>query len=126
MDLDLINNTIEELENSDTTFINCQNLASLYAVRENYKLRSSLLTEDEAVAKELSDLFPQYRKYREIKRKYQLNELSEKAVTSSMELLCKELQEFLMILYRNSDLPEERKSIKCTLDSVISEYEKTA
>lgn len=120
MDLDLVQNTIEELESADTTFSNCQTLASLYIVRDMYKPQvSQLLQADEKVAKELSDLFPQYRNYREIKRKYQMKELPDSALSDSMALLCQELREFLILLYNNTELPEERECIQRTLHFVL-------
>lgn len=126
MDFKTIQNTIEELENSETNFFNCQNLAHLYIVREYYRPKqSSLLSEDELLTKELSDIFPQYRKYIELKKKYQSKEIPKEAVIGSMEALCEELceeiKDFLLLLYCNSDMPEERKSIKDVLDTVSCE-----
>ncbi len=70
--------------------------------------------------KELNDILPQYKKYIDIKRRYQLGELSEVTVENSIKLLAQELKEFLLILYRNTDMPMERASIKKMLDEVVS------
>lgn len=122
MDFKTIQNTIEELENSETNFFNCQNLAHLYIVREYYRPKqSSLLSENELLTKELSDIFPQYREYVEMKKKYQAKELPKEAVIGSMSALCEEIKDFLLLLYCNSDMPEERKSIKDVLDAVSCE-----
>lgn len=126
MNLELVQNTIEQLENLDTTFENCQNLASLYIVRDMYKPRKSQLLEDELVAKELSDIFPQYRNYREIKKKYQLKELDKSALIHSMELLGQELEEFLTLLYKDTDTQEERDLLEKILQRTLFFYQKTA
>lgn len=61
--------------------------------------------------KELNDILPQYKKYVDIKRRYQLGELSEATVENSIKLLVQEIKDFMMILYRNTDMPVERKHI---------------
>ena len=99
-----INNTITELENGDTTFANCQKLASLYIVRDKFPVN--------AVEHELSDILPQYKNYCAVKRKYQLNELTVDAVINSVNGVCKEIQEFIEILYGSTDTPEERERIR--------------
>ena len=122
MNLDILQNTIEELECSETTFFNCQNLAHLYIVREYYKPRhSSLLTDTEQLTKELSDIFPQYRKYIDSKRNYQLHKISQEEVIYNMKILCKEIQEFIIMLYTNSDCTDERKFIKEIIQNVSRE-----
>ena len=127
MDLDLINNTIEELEYSDTTFMNCQNLAALYIVRNMYKPNTmSQLDQSDRVIKELSDLFPQYKKYREIKEQYQLNNVDAERVCHAMKGFCNELYEFLTILYSDSDLPDERVYLTEMIEKTQKQYEKIA
>ena len=99
-----INNTITELENGDTTFANCQRLASLYVVRDKFPVNT--------VEHELSDILPQYKNYCAVKRKYQLNELTVDAVINSIGGVCKEIQEFIETLYGSTDTPEERERIQ--------------
>ena len=101
-----INNTITELENGDTTFANCQRLASLYIVRDTFSNSTN------AVEHELSDILPQYKKYCAVKRKYQLNELTVDAVINSIDGVCKEIQEFIETLYGSTDTPKERERIQ--------------
>ena len=101
-----INNTIIELENGDTTFANCQKLASLYIVRD--KLSNHV----NAVEHELSDILPQYKNYCAVKRKYQLSELTVDAVINSIGGVCKEIQEFIETLYGSTDTQEERERIQ--------------
>lgn len=100
MDVKDINRTIAELEQDSTTFENCEKLASLYIVRDNFN------------QDEVEDILPQYLKYIDIKKRYQLGEVSEKLVEKQMKAVCKELSEFLHQLYSSTDLPEERTVFK--------------
>lgn len=113
LDLEVIDQTIEELENSDTTFFNCQNLASLYIVRD--KLGATKLD------KELRDIIPTYRSYCEIKKKYQLNELGEEAVINGINNVTKEIKEFIDTLYSNTDLQLERDVINNMIKNLYIE-----
>ena len=119
LDLEMIDTTIEELENSDTNFVNCQKLASLYVVRHFYEGSSEPA---QPVEVELRDILPQYKKYCEIKRHYQLNEISEQQVLSSLEAVCKEISEFFHTLYSSTDMPEEREQLKVLLQDLISDF----
>ena len=109
LNIEEINNTIEELENSDTTFSNCNKLASLYIVREHYQ--KPLKSPGTSVEHELSDILPRYKLYCEIKRKYQLHEITQEGVIVAMQNVCKEIKEFMQTLYSSTDMPEERKLI---------------
>ena len=113
LDITEINNTIEELENGSTTFDNCLKLASLYIVRDNYK-------QDE-VEEELDDILPAYRKYVDIKTKFQLHETTQEAVIFSLETVCSELKELIITLYKCADFEQEREVIK----SCITEVKRT-
>lgn len=124
MNLELVQNTIEQLESLDTTFENCQNLAALYIVRDMYKPRKSQLLQYEQVAKELSDIFPQYSKYIEIKKQYQLKKVSADEVSVEIKELCKQIYEFLILLYVDSDMPQERKSLQNLAEKINNEYKK--
>jgi len=100
MDIRDINRTILELENDSTTFENCEKLAHLYIVRDNF------------TQSELDDILPQYIKYTDIKRRYQLGEVSEKLVEKQVKLVCKEISEFIHALYSGTDMPIEREYMK--------------
>ena len=106
LDLKLIQDTIEELEMDETNFLNCQNLASLYIVREYFQPNS--YREPKNVEKELSDIIPRYKEYCDIKKRYQMSEVAKEAVLNSMQFLCKDIIEFLDTLYSNTDMEEER------------------
>lgn len=119
MNIEEISNTIEELENGDTTFVNCQKLASLYIVRENFKIDYQRMVTP--VEEELNDILPQYQTYCEVKRRYQLNEVTEPAVIDSLNRVCKEIREFLHTLYSGTDMEQERYIIVETLQQIVEE-----
>lgn len=96
-----INRTIDELEKDSTTFENCEKLASLYIVRDKFNTQT-----------EFDDILPQYTKYTDIKRRYQLGEVSEKLVEKQTKMVCKEISEFIHSLYSSTDIPEERTILK--------------
>lgn len=100
LDIEQILDTIKELENSDTTFDNCIKLASLYIVRNNYP--------SDNVENELDDILPCYNEYLKIKKEYQLGKTNKEQVITSMELVCKEIKEFIRALYSGTDMQEER------------------
>ena len=104
---------IQDLENSDLSLSNIRNLSSLYIVRKH-------LTENtvDNVTAELNDILPSYLDYVNTKRKYQLQEVTEQAIYSRLEQVCKEIKEFLHILYTNTDTPKEREIIKKLINQV--------
>lgn len=121
MDMYLIDSTIEELENSDTTFTNCERLASLYIIKEHYKNYPPVLRGlYDDVEEELNEIAPQYRTYCDIKRNYQKGDASKEAVLTSLKKVCKEIEEFTRILYSSTDMPEERKLLKQCADSIYN------
>ena len=117
MNIQEIEESIRELEDGDTTFNNCQKLASLYIVKENYKSGSTTMVTD--VIEELQDIIPQYRIYKEIKRQYQLRECPKEKVLHSMQFVCQEIKEFLQTLYSSSDMEEERILLTTMLSNLI-------
>lgn len=124
MDLYLIDSTIDELEHGETTFANCERLASLYIIKEHFKEYPVVLKGlyDE-VEDELNDIAPQYKTYCEIKREYQLGRTTKEAVIESMRGVCKEIEDFIRILYSSSDMPEEREQLKSLINKI---YNKSA
>ena len=111
-----INNTIENLENSSTTFDNCMKLASLYIVRTEHQ--KAITDVGKQVESELNDILPQYRLYCQVKRKYQLHELPDTSVQLAMKDVCREIQEFIHTLYSSTDMPEERELIKNLINNL--------
>ena len=108
MDITVINNMIDELEQSEPSLSNVRNLSALYNVRSN------LLgtTRFDKTTKELSDILPSYLQYIDIKRKYQLHEVSDEALYLNMKELCREIQEFIRALYSGSDTQKERDMLR--------------
>lgn len=114
MNIKDIDKTIHELENSETTFSNCEKLAHLYVVREHAKSGLKTMVDGESdknVAWELSDIFPYYKKYCDVKREYQMGHANEDNVLDTLQALCRETIEFIHILYSSTDIPEERHII---------------
>ena len=114
LDLDLIDDTIEELEQDATSFENCEKLASLYICRlmnknANMKLSDTL----ESVSynsrnSEVEDILPAYDKYIDTKRRYQQYEVVDKMLIYAMDNLCSEIVEFISDLYHNTETEAER------------------
>lgn len=113
MNIKELNNMIQELENSDQSLSNIRNLSSLYIVRKH-------LTEStvDSVTTELDDILPSYIEYVNTKRKYQLHEITEQSVYIKLEQVCKEIKEFLHILYSNTDTAKEREMLRKLITQV--------
>ena len=117
MDINLIEDTIEELEQDATSFENCEKLASLYICRDNYLKRFSAVSDvsesvsHDYVATELQDILPAYKKYVETKRRYQQFEVVDKMLTYAMQNLCDEIVDFIAELYHNTETQAERALI---------------
>lgn len=116
MDITTIDNYIEELEGQECTFSNIRNLASLYTVKEHLE---SVKNETEA---ELNDILPQYRVYIEVKRKYQMGELSESEICRSLQALCAEIYEFIVTLYNNTDSETERNCLNQMMKNIFRKF----
>lgn len=106
MNIQEIRDTIIELEKGETTFASCQKLASLYIVRDKFQPTAN------KVESELSDILPQYKEYCSIKRRYQLGEIESGMVVTALQGVCKEITEFIQILYGSTDMPTERELLR--------------
>lgn len=122
MDLITIEEAIETLETSDTTVDNVAELASLYICRDN--LNSGLNRVITGVESELNDILPYYRKYLDIKRRYQLNQTGEGEVIKGIKNVCREIEEFINALYSGTDMNKERICIKKMLEQLSTKYNK--
>ena len=105
IDLNEIEDTIKDIENKNTTLDNCRILADMLIIEHFYKIKT------DNVENELNDILPQYQRYREIKRKYQLQEVTENAVINAIYNVCRELSEFIHTLYGCTDIQAERDAI---------------
>lgn len=123
MDMYMIDSTIDELEQSETNFSNCDKLAMLYIIKDHYKkyppVSRGLYDE---VEEELNDIAPQYKKYCELKRDYQLGNIQKDAVLHSLKLVTIEIKEFITILYNNTDMKEERDELKNMITTIYNAY----
>ncbi len=116
MNIEEIQNEIKTLENDATTFSNVSKLASLYIVNE--RLQNAFTEAVDAPDRELNDILPAYRKYVEVKREFQLKNTDKTALIDSIQLVCKELQEFISTLYNNTECEECRNLIQNMIKSL--------
>ena len=114
MNIELINETISELENGDTTLTTCSNLASLYIVRDRLKSNEA----KDTVIKEYSDILPSYTKYKEVKRNYTLGNGTEEAVNLALQAVSQEITEFINTLYSSTQTPSERLILQNMIRSI--------
>ena len=114
MNINTINELIEELEQGETSLSNIRNLSALYNVKSHILGTKNF----DNTTKELSDILPSYLKYIDVKRKYQLHEISEDTVYINMKELCKEIKEFIQTLYSGTDTPKERELLKQVIKEI--------
>lgn len=105
-----VNDAIKELQESSLTLSNARNLSALINVRDY--LQNVTQSVPDSLERELNDILPQYKEYCAVKRQYQLGRATDDLVVASMRLVCKEVREFLLILYQNTDTQIERNMIK--------------
>ena len=125
INIDEINETISELEQGDTTFATCQKLAALYTVRDNFKSSYNNMEDthvNNEVIEEYSDILPMYRRYCEVKRKYQHNEITEEAVIKAIEQVAQEIKEFMQTLYANVETTDEKKILTTMIADLKTLY----
>lgn len=118
MELAVINEMIDELEQSDTSLSNVRNLSALYNVK-THLLGTELYSN---TVKELNDILPSYIEYIDMKRKYQLGEIQETMLFSYLEAVCKEIREFIQTLYSGTDTQNERDIIKNLIRQLTEAY----
>lgn len=112
LDMELIEDSIAELEQDATSYENCIRLASLYICREINKNRNmSVLDTSNDVSHDSNDLFSTYNKYIDAKMRYQQYEVVDKMLIYAMSNLCHELTDFISNLYHNTETTAERALI---------------
>ena len=116
MNLAEVNDAIKELQESSLTLSNARNLSALINVRDY--LQNVTQSVPDSLERELNDILPQYKEYCAVKRQYQLGRATDDLVVASMRLVCKEVKEFLLILYQNTDMQIERTMIKNMVSEV--------
>ena len=122
MRIEEIDDWIEDLENADTNADNVIELASLYIVKEN--LRDGIQGKVDGVSTELDDIFPAYHKYKDKRKRQQLQELPTDACISELSLLCKEIQDFIIALYSQASLLKERRILVAMIDFLKNKVNK--
>lgn len=111
VNVDDVRATIQKLEDKPTSMQTCRDLAYLYVVLDHQKFTEPN-NESDSVVTEYNDILPSYKKYCEAKRNFQLHSGTQDAVLLSLDLLCKEIKEFIATLYSNTDSQEERSKLK--------------
>lgn len=116
MNLTEVNEAIKELQESSLTLSNARNLSALINVRDY--LQNSTQRKPDSLERELNDILPQYREYCNIKRGYQLGKLSDTDLIVAMRHVCKEIKDFLLLLYENTEIAQERTQLKAMLEEI--------
>lgn len=123
MTIDTIDKMIQDIEKSEISLSNARSLASLYILKLIKENRFyTLLNASDSVERELDDILPTYNYYVNTKRRYQLKELDSILVLEALKDVCQEIKEFLLILYRNTDMQEERAEIKEMLSDLNKQF----
>ena len=104
MDKKIVDEMIDELESADTTYQNCNDLAALYKLRDEFGASK--------VESEIEDILPAYRKYVEVKTKYQRGDTTKEVVIEALNFVCREIFDLVKTLYSCSDMPLERVKIQ--------------
>ncbi len=65
-----------------------------------------------------------YEMYVDTKRQYQMRQISEDAVIASIKDVCKEIDEFISLIYSNSDLRKERKCLRDCINRLSAKCDK--
>lgn len=114
MDIKTVNNLIDELEQEEVSLSTIRNLSSLYIVRKHLIGNVEVNT----TVKELRDILPSYMRYIDVKRKYQLHEISIDNILIELKNVCKEIKEFIQTLYSSTDTQEERELLQILIDEL--------
>ena len=120
MDLLAIEDAIEALETAETTSETVSELASLYICHAN--LKHGLETAPDAIKTEYDDILPYYLKYRDTKKRYQRNQAIDSEVIHGIKDVCRELKEFIAMLYQHTDMNKERLCIKEMIKELAKKY----
>ena len=116
MNLAEVNEATKELLNGPLTLSNARNLSALITIQSYMK--NAIQSKPDGLEQELNDILPQYKEYCNIKRGYQLGKLSDTDLIVAMRHVCKEVNEFLLSLYENTETAEERTMLKTMLKDV--------
>lgn len=124
MTLEVINDMIQDIEQSDNSLSNARSLASLYILKSIKENDENLILKRSSsiVTKELDDILPSYNYYIDTKRRFQLKQLNEELVIEALKDVCREIKEFVQIIYSCTDMPIERDTIKEMLSDLNKQF----
>ena len=124
MTLEVINEMIQDIEQSDISLSNARSLASLYILKSIKENDENLILKRSSsiVAKELDDILPSYNYYIDTKRRFQLKQINEELVIEALKDVCREIKEFVQIIYSCTDMPIERDTIKEMLSDLNKQF----
>lgn len=109
LSIDEIKKSIIELENGDTNYINCRNLASLYIILNHYKAHTESAYKSDDVTNELNDILPALKEYQQAKEDFIQHKITQDGINHVLKRLVVEINEFITVLYSNTTAPEERE-----------------
>lgn len=123
---------IEELENKQATYQLCEKLSTLYIIYDHLygksKEEPKMLQEysyapgpeqiQTPEVKETKIILPSYQSYIDAKTDFQRGDISKEKVLRKLDTLSQELKEFVKMLYRNTDMPEEREKINALINDI--------
>lgn len=124
MTLEVINDMIQDIEQSDNSLSNARSLASLYILKSIKENDENLILKRSSsiVTKELDDILPSYNYYIDTKRRFQLKQLNEELVIEALKDVCREIKEFVQIIYSCTDMQTERDTIKEMLSDLNKQF----
>ena len=122
MNIEEIEDWIYDLENDVTSENNIVDLASLYIIRDH--LGSGLNPMVDDISNEINDVLPIYNKYKDKKKRQQLNEIPEDGCVVELKRLCQEIKELIIALYAGTTLGKERRIIFNMIEELYNKYKK--
>ena len=124
---------IEEYESKQPTYAVCEKLATLYIIYDhlygikktqtdfsdtNYSFDSDPRQTDDEEQPDKKIILPAYESYVDAKTAYQYGEISIERVLKTFEMLSQEIKDFIKMLYRNTDTPEERQILNTLINEI--------
>lgn len=119
---------IDKYERNLTNYQCCEKLANLYIIydhlygnQESTQLQPNTKTiETESIMDSSTngDILPAYFSYIEVKKAYQYGDIPKEKVLRALDSLSREIKDFVKILYRNTDMPEEREKLNLLISEI--------
>ena len=114
---------ISDYEDRTPTYQTCEKLANLYTIYDHLyeKKEPSIMTASEKGTlsnQTKNQILPAYFSYIEAKKSFQQGVGSKENVLKQVNVLSNEIKDFVKMLYRNTDMPEERAKITCLINEL--------